>query len=359
MKRTIPVMLVLVFVNILTFAIACNSPTGGSETIIQGDGTKGNPFKVYDEATLQKISSENTVGGWTLSAHYIQIKDIQMSSTNFTAIGTSGSPFTGSYNGGGYTITGLTINYPEADCQGLFGGIGKNCIVENVGLIGVSIIGKNAVGGVVGTVDDDSHETGSGIYNVMIQNCYVTGSVKGNGSVGGVMGFAIGVIVQNCYAICSVESTGSAGGVVGNLNSALVQNCYSTSSVKGNDYVGGVVGGTGMGMDEVQNCVALNIELTSINNSANIGRIIGYIFITPPHGNYAKEPMTITSTGHVYDRGHDKKDGEDVNAGTGTGQYNNAEFWIGPSSTMGWDPDIWSMTTGTGNLPKLIGVGGQ
>ena len=81
--------------------------------------------------------------------------------------------------------------------------------------------------------------------------------------------------------------------------------------------------------------------------------------LVPPYGpNYAKEPMTITSTGHVYDRGHDKMDGEDVSAGTGPGQYNSQDFW---ENTMGWsfsglDP-VWEMGPGPNPLPKLIGVG--
>ena len=374
MKRTIPVMFVLVFVSILAIAMACNSPAGGSETIVQGDGTKGNPFKVYDEATLRKVGSENTVGGWTLSAHYIQIKDIQMSSANFTAIGTLGSPFRGSFNGGSYTIKGLTINRPGEDYQGLFGHIiGVNCIVENVGLIGGSIIGKINVG-LVGynefsvvqncyiTGKIEGYEIVGGIVGSnfgTIQNCYTTGRIEGgNGRIGGIVGSNAGTI-QNCYTTGRIEGKGYTGGITGNNNS-IVKNCYTSSSVKGTTYTGGVVGLNGGSIGGLtQNCVAINSEIESTNSV--IGRVFGYddSGFGTASGNYAKQPMTITSIGHYYDKGHDKKDGADVNAGTVTGQYNNAGFWIGPSSTMCWDPTIWRMTTGTGNLPKLIGVGGQ
>jgi len=61
------------------------------------------------------------------------------------------------------------------------------------------------------------------------------------------------------------------------------------------------------------------------------------------------KPITNSATG---------ADGH-VNSGTSTGQYNNAGFWIGTGSTIGWSNTVWTMTTGTGNLPKVLGLGGQ
>jgi len=71
--------------------------------------------------------------------------------------------------------------------------------------------------------------------------------------------------------------------------------------------------------------------------------------------NYARSNMTV-KTGDTWTPAKTTtgKDGADVSAGTGTGQYNNQNFW---RSTMGWSfgtnttsPWQWNSTT---NLPKL------
>ena len=47
--------------------------------------------------------------------------DIQLSSDEWLPIGTENDPFTGSYNGNGYEITGLTMKSSDAELAGLFG----------------------------------------------------------------------------------------------------------------------------------------------------------------------------------------------------------------------------------------------
>ena len=90
------------------------------------------------------------------------------------------------------------------------------------------VSGESTVGGVIGS----NYET--------ITNCYNTGSVNGTSdSVGGVIGSNYGTIT-NCYNIGSVSgSEGNVGGVIGrNESNASITNCYYDSTI----YTGNAIG---------------------------------------------------------------------------------------------------------------------
>src|SRR3546814_11774289 len=76
----------------------------------------------------------------------------------------------------GHAIGGLTINRPSADYVGLFGFQGGGTI-SRTGVIGVSVIGDQDVGGLVG------HQVGGSI-----APSYATRRVPGDHSVGGRVG---------------------------------------------------------------------------------------------------------------------------------------------------------------------------
>jgi hypothetical protein len=211
-------------------------------------------------------------GDWSLSDSYKQVKHISLSpisagNSNWTAIGTNTSSFTGSYDGGGYTISNLTINKPSDDFQGLFGYIsGSSAIVKNFGLVNCDIKGKDYVGGVVGY-----NNTGS-----TVENCYATGNVSGsgygndsNGCVGGVVGRNNGAAVKYCAAGTEAGS-GDVGGVVGGNNEGTVENCYATGNVSSSgSFVGGVVGWNNKGT--VKNCYATG----NVTGSSYVGGVVG------------------------------------------------------------------------------------
>ncbi len=79
-------------------------------------------------------------------------------------------------------------------------------------------------------------------YNLgTITNSYSTGSVNGNNSVGGIVGFNMNGIITNSYSTGSVNGNFNVGGLVGN-NNGTITNSYSTGSVTGPNYVGGLMG---------------------------------------------------------------------------------------------------------------------
>ncbi len=136
--------------------------------------------------------------------------------------------YLGTFDGAGYTISGLYVNNGELTEVGLFGINGGT--VQNVRLVDSYLHAGSNVGGIVG------QNRGT------VQNCYNVGSVSGEGDgVGGVVGYNTDT-VQNCYNVGSVGGEGvSVGGLVG-TNGGTVQNCYFDTSKHG----GGAIGdGTG------------------------------------------------------------------------------------------------------------------
>ena len=178
-------------------------------------------------------------------------KDINLTGTTWTPIGIDDkNQYTGTFDGGGHTISGLTVKGSDENA-GLFGYIGSNGMVKNVKLKHVQIASdyQNAyVGGVAGNNDG------------AIENCSVSGSVSGNSnsggtynSVGGIVGYQWSGSITRCSSSATVNGTGCVGGVVGQTNSgATLTACYATGNVtaennntKGTFFAGGVVGSNG------------------------------------------------------------------------------------------------------------------
>ena len=157
--------------------------------------------------------------------------------SNWTPVGKDHNhAYTGTFDGGGHTITGLTVNLPEQTVIGLFGYIGFGGTVKNLTLAGVTINGSSYVGGVVGYNDGGT-----------LTACYhATGNVEGRSYVGGVVGyvgrFDVGTLTA-CYATGNVSGSSCVGGVVGWNGDGTLTACYhATGNVEGTTRVGGVVG---------------------------------------------------------------------------------------------------------------------
>ena len=156
--------------------------------------------------------------------------------SNWKPIGSHAAPFAGSFDGGGFTLAGLSIDSfgdgrGLASQQGFFGYIGEGARVENLGLTGVHIVGKEHVGGL------------AGVNSGLVRNCYATGRVEGTLWVGGLLGNNHGGMVHNCYVTASVKADNHAGGVAGS-NSGTLQNCMALgpSVIAPGPHVGRVAG---------------------------------------------------------------------------------------------------------------------
>lgn len=152
--------------------------------------------------------------------------------TAWTPIGSKDARFDGTFDGQGHSISGLYINRPEADFQGLFGYIGSAGTVSRTEVTGSYIQGRNYVGGMTG------YSQGT------LTACSYSGTVIGyDYPLGGVAGRNDGT-VSCCYATGKVHGTGYdpyVGGVV-SRNYGTISSCYSTASLSADHsgYIGGV-----------------------------------------------------------------------------------------------------------------------
>ena len=150
--------------------------------------------------------------------------DIDLTGKGWTPIGTDyDNSYTGTFDGGGHTITGLTFTTNDK-YAGLFGWLNKAGTVKNVVMEGVQITSNQIYGGSIGGVVGYSWGT--------IENCSVSGSVSGTVYVGGVVGAQIGGSITGCSSSATVKGTVDVGGVAGQTNSsATLTACYATGNV--------------------------------------------------------------------------------------------------------------------------------
>ena len=127
-----------------------NSQTADNSSEMETLDFKGTSYYlVCNEAQLRAIGT----GKYGMNLNYMQQADISLSAGDWVPIGTWDDPFTGTYNGNGFEITGLTMTDPDAKIIGLFG-VAKNAHIYNITLrdYDIASAGKNAANKSVGAV---------------------------------------------------------------------------------------------------------------------------------------------------------------------------------------------------------------
>ena len=186
--------------------------------IIEDDGS----YTVTSADGLMNIAK--LVNGGKTDINITLDTDIDLTGKDWTPIGTSfHNSYTGTFDGGGHTITGLTVTTND-EGVGLFGYLGKAGTVKNVVMEGVQITSNQIYGGKIGGVAGYSDGT--------IENCSVSGSVSGTVYVGGVVGAQWEGSITGCSSSATVKGTVYVGGVTGQTNSsATLTACYATGNV--------------------------------------------------------------------------------------------------------------------------------
>lgn len=247
-----------------------------------GDGSSTNPYKIATIQQLQKVEHY-------LDRHFILISDIDASKTSgwnggegFKPIGDESDPFTGSLDGGGYKISGLTIDRQDEDYVGLFG-YAEGTKINNTGLVNVSVSGNTWVGGLIG------RSIGSG----EVSDSHITGEVSGDTRVGGLVGRNEGEI-NDSYANSTVTATDrSVGGLVGS-NRGTIQESHATGDVSGDTRVGGLVGSNFVpnGSGGVIND---SYASGNVSGDDSVGGLVGRSFESSIQQSYATGDVSGTS----------------------------------------------------------------
>ena len=206
-----------------------------------GLGTADSPYRISTADELAAFR-DRVNDGSEQSAHAKLMNNIDLSSVcgesnSWNPIGTSSNPYTDTFNGQNFKISGLYIN-SNTDYQGLFGFVGSTGTVQKLSVEGTITVTASSsgdstsyiyVGGIV------AYNNGGSVTNCTSTVAITATTTEGGISdvyVGGVVGENFDSTVTNCYntGSVSVVGTGSssvAGGVVGeNRNGASVTNCY-------------------------------------------------------------------------------------------------------------------------------------
>ncbi len=296
-----------------------------------GDGTVNDAYKVIDIYGLQGIATTPSL----FSKNFALGADIQAGITagwnngaGFNPIGNASRVFSGSFQGNGYNINGLTINRAGTDNIGLFGYVnGGLAKLDNFSLTNVSIVGNSNVGAVAGSVGG------------AVRNISVTGNVTGKGdNVGGIAGNAFvggGINTSGFFqlgfsgsvmagtsgwqyvpgGIGPIDGGGgggsNVGGIVG-LTTVSVWRSYSLGSVTsiGNESqnVGGLVGWLRPRGTNVSNNASVNDSMSMANVTAYGSGPVDYA--TTRGGNFVgglvgqNGDMTQTLSGQRYPGGN-------------------------------------------------------
>ena len=239
-------------------------------------------------------------------------------------VGTFASPFDAVFNANDHTIANLRIDRAHRDYVGLFAHVGANAKLEDIGLADAyvrgrsvvgALVGNNADGTIIGSYTSNVATTtlviGSGIRvgglvgdhkGIVEHGSYTSGVVRGNRSVGGLVGYFSGLNsgenasdygiinsyaesavhgrvftgglvgsnnnrIVNSYAIGDVASIFHAGGLVG-LNGGSIENTYAISNVAGQEIVGGLVG-------ENEGLIANSYAVGMVSGQSLVGELVG------------------------------------------------------------------------------------
>lgn len=176
-------------------------------------------YTVYNADGLLNVAE--LVNGGKTDINITLDKNIDLTGKDWTPIGTSfDNSYTGTFDGGGHTITGLTITTKD-QFVGLFGYLNRAGTVKNVVMEGIQITSNHMFGNTGGV---------AGFSWGTIENCSVSGSVSGTKCVGGVVGAQKAGSITGCSSSATVKGTVDVGGVAGEKWGSMTA-CYATGNV--------------------------------------------------------------------------------------------------------------------------------
>ena len=166
------VLVVLAGISLSCLEAMADSYSGGA-------GTPDDPYLISTSDDLVELSRSSSDWG----SHFRMTKDIDMADVKgFTPIAPDtsmeadfqGPKFAGTFNGDGHVISNLVIDSPDQKHLGFFGGAGLGSEIRNLHLQNVMITGNDAVGALVGLVEQGHIFSSSS-----------TGTLQGQIAIGG------------------------------------------------------------------------------------------------------------------------------------------------------------------------------
>lgn len=264
--------------------------------------------------------------------------------------------FAGFFNGLGHTISNFAIADESDNSVAFFATMSSSASIASIGLENIHVTSENAqmVGGLIAQ--------GSGI----ITNSWVTGSVKGTGTIGALVSFLYDGTVS--YSWASAHTAGYvAGGLVGS-NSGTIDTSFATGPVIGaqglwggglvgysfgtitNSYAVGKVHGNGTLIAGLGGLVGGTYDGSIITSTYSAGHVGG----GAPAGGFIGVNGTITAQSDYWDKSVNKTL-SGVGGGSDAGIKGVSTRKLQSGLPKGFDPSIWAESTDiNGGFPYLI-----
>lgn len=295
--------------------------------------------------TLTDGTAQNTSASAVLTA------DIELSGETWTPIGSESTLYTGTFDGQGYTISGMTIENAES-YSGLFGNVTGT--VRDFTVTGsITITGDETVAKVGGAVGSLGTASAGGTVSGVISGVDITVSA-GNDHIGGVVGSMpenSSPTVESCVYTGNITVTveaGSVAGVVGYIRTGTIQNCANQGGISintgGNGSVGGILGYCNNGKIYIRNCY--NSGSIAAEGTANVGAIVG---------QNKKTQATVSNCCYLTGSA-DKGQGQLDTDAVGTVVKDDNAFTSGEVACLlqgDQTTQAWGQTLGTDNYPVL------
>lgn len=355
---------------------------------VQGTGTDADPYQLSAAEHLDVFMRNQ------LSSSYILMNDIDLStylSENHPVGGwLPVNNFAGIFDGGGFKVSGLTIDRGTTDDVGFFGLLGNdsnsNAVtieIKNLTLeiaTGSSVRGKTRVGALVGHANDglritDVHIIGADSES-QLESTEVTNTTD-LGRSGGMIGLADRCTILRCSSTIKVVSNGGGriGGLAGMVNTTTVDQSYSSGEVHAQfEDVGGLIGYAHNTGTAVTNSYATGNVFITGNSTDDVGGFIGstHSSFTPTNcystGSIAIAAANIDTYGYFSGDGDGGSsifgsalqtiiDGSSKNITAGAVAEDNGFTLINIGTSIcsdfsAYDVSIWTCTNG--NFPTLI-----
>lgn len=225
---------------------------------VGGEGTPENPYKIATVGDLQQIKGN-------LTASYELACDIDASGFGFASVGTSSTPFKGTFDGKGHTISNLSlangalfayaqdatikdvafvnVNMNVEDCQSA-GVVAKETMSSEISGIHILGLTVNAIEGdpTFGSITGVASQT-TRISGCSVGSAFIT--IPEGSNIGGIVGrVSTSSSISNCAFTGKIEALSAVGGILGEVatGNEVVADCHVDAEVKARNTVGGIVG---------------------------------------------------------------------------------------------------------------------
>ena len=305
-------------------------------------GGAGEPDDPYQIWTPEQF---NTIGLYSnrRSKHYKLMADISLADYTGYSYNRVSISNDGLFDGNFHSISDFSYFATSSNLDsaiGLFATINEGTL-KNLKLLSPNVYtnhySQTSVGPLAGVAD------GADIWGCSV----IGGSVDGESAVGGLVGYAKASYISGCSSSASVTGGSNIGGLVGNVSifggGGIIADCYARGDVSGDDYVGGFIGDSSD--TGIVNCYSTGL----VSGTSHTGGFSGYNVVGFPIGDNvigcfwdvqsSGEPNSVVATGLTTAQM------QDINTFIDAG-------WDFAGETANGGSDHWAMP-GAGGYPVL------